>query len=95
MPQFRKKPVVIEAIQFNGLTSYLEIVEWMKSCGDTFALAGELKYSMPIMLLQTLEGTMAANPGDWIIRGVANEFYPCKPDIFDATYDLVVDTKGT
>ncbi|MHC5719636.1 MAG: hypothetical protein ACYTX0_48240, partial [Nostoc sp.] len=64
------------------------------SCGDTTALAGELKYSMPIMLLQTLEGTMAANPGDWIIRGVANEFYPCKNEIFLATYDLVVEGKG-
>ena len=95
MPQFRKKPVVIEAMQFNGLTSYLEIVEWMKSSGDTNALANEVRYSEPLMLLQTLVGTMAANPGDWIIRGVKNEFYPCKPDIFDATYELVENEQVT
>lgn len=79
--------MVIEAKQFAGLDSYLEIVEWMKDCGDTHALAGEIRYSTPIMLLLTLEGTMAANPGDWIIRGVKGEFYPCKPDIFDVTYE--------
>lgn len=84
---FRKKPVTIEAQQFTGLDSYLEIVEWMKACGDTHALANEVRFETPIMLLHTLEGTMAANPGDWIIRGVAGEFYPCKPDIFTATYD--------
>jgi hypothetical protein len=87
MPKFRKKPVVIEAMQFNSLDSYLEIVAWMKACGDTSALANEVKYSMPIMLIQTLEGTMAANPGDWIIKGIKGEFYPCKPDVFEATYE--------
>ena len=40
------------------------------------------------VFIYTLEGTMAAVPGDWIIRGVQGEFYPCKPDIFDATYDI-------
>jgi hypothetical protein len=62
MPKFRKKPVVIEAVQFNDMNSYLEIVKWMKAAGNTFATANEVKYSMPIMLIQTLEGTMAANP---------------------------------
>lgn len=89
MQQYRKRPVVIEAAQFTGLDSYLEIVGWMKGCGDTHALADEVRYSTPLMLLQTLEGTMAANPGDWIIRGVQGEFYPCKPSIFDATYERV------
>jgi hypothetical protein len=42
------------------------------------------------MTLQTLEGTMAANPGDWIIRGIKNEFYSCRPDIFEATYEELV-----
>ena len=91
MPKFRKKPVVIESVQFNGLDSYLEIVKWMKFCGDTSALANEVKYSAPIMLLQTLEGTMTANPGDWIIRGVKNDFYPCKNEIFLQTYEPVED----
>ncbi len=85
--QFRKKPVVIEAMQFTGLDSYLVIVDWMKRVGDTYALAGEVRFSTPIMLLQTLEGTMSASPGDWIIRGVGGEFYPCKPDIFARTYE--------
>jgi len=42
-----------------------------------------------LVVIQTLEGTMQASPGDWIIRGVAGEFYPCKPDIFEATYEAV------
>ncbi|MHC5936170.1 hypothetical protein [Nostoc sp.] len=91
MPKFRKKPITIEAIQFNGLDSYLEIVRWMKACGDTSALADEVKYSMPVMLIQTLEGTMAANPSDWIIRGIKNDFYPCKNEIFLESYEPVED----
>lgn len=87
--RFVKKPVEIEAIQFTGLSSYFEIFEWMREHGDTHALANEVRYETPIMLLHTLEGTMAANPGDWIIRGVQGEFYPCKPDIFAATYEAV------
>jgi len=87
MTAFRKKPVVIEAKQFTGLDSYLGIVEWMKKCGDTHALADEVRYETPIMLIHTLEGTMAANPGDWIIRGVQGEFYPCKDSIFHETYE--------
>lgn len=76
-------------MQFTGLDSYLEIVDWMKASGDTHALADEVRYETPIMLLHTLEGTMFANPSDWIIRGVKGEFYPCKPDIFEATYTPV------
>ncbi|MBW4598985.1 MAG: hypothetical protein KME29_05055 [Calothrix sp. FI2-JRJ7] len=87
MPKFRKKPVVIEAMQFSDLDSYLEILKWMKICGDTVALANEVKYVTPLMLIPTPEGVMAANPTDWIIRGVKNEFYPCKNDIFLATYE--------
>lgn len=78
-------------MQFTGLDSYLEIVKWMKSSGDTNALAGEVQYRTPIMLVQTLEGTMAASPGDWIIRGVKGEFYPCKPDIFESTYEPIAE----
>jgi hypothetical protein len=89
MGKYRKKPVIIEAKQFTDIQSYLSIVEWMKTCGDTAALADEVRYSTPIMTIQTLEGTMSASPGDWIIRGVSGEFYPCKPDIFAATYEAV------
>lgn len=84
--QFRKKPVVIEAIQFNGIDSYLDIVDWAKASGNTSGSEG-FEYRTPIMIIPTLEGAMAASPGDWIIKGVKGEFYPCKPDIFAATYE--------
>ncbi len=87
--KFRKVPVEIEAMQFRTLDDYLDIVKWMKESGDTHALADEIRFETPIMLIQTLEGSMAANPGDWIIRGVKGEFYPCKPEIFKAIYDAV------
>lgn len=86
---FRKKPVTIMAMQFNGLEDYLDIVHWMNDSGNTFAMAGEIQYTTPLMLIPTLEGMMAASPGDWIVRGVQGEFYPCKPDIFDQTYEAV------
>lgn len=63
-----------EAMQFNGLDDYLRIVGWMKECGDTYALADEVRYTTPIMLLQTPEGAKAANPGDWIVRGAEGGF---------------------
>jgi hypothetical protein len=85
--KFRKKPVVIEAMQFNGLEDYLKIVDWAKSFDES--IADGFGYTTPIMLIPTLEGTMSASPGDWIIRGVNGEFYPCKPDIFEKTYDKV------
>ena len=88
MPKFRKKPVEIEAVQFTDLDSYLAIVAWWKDVDTGTLTADEMfEYRRPIMLLKTLEGTMAANPGDWVIRGVQGEFYPCKPDIFEATYE--------
>ena len=87
--KYRKKPVVIEAELFDGLDSYLRIVDWMKASGNTQAMANEVRYETPIMLIPTLEGTMAANSGDYIIRGVKGEFYPCKPEIFEATYEAV------
>lgn len=87
MPEFRKKPVVIEARQFeppplgNGIT----VAQW---CGGTFWFPSDLNPSGSITI-PTLEGEMRADPGDWIIRGVQGEFYPCKPDIFAATYEPV------
>lgn len=89
MEKYRKKPVEIEAMEFKTIEDYLKIVEWMKESGDTHALANEVHYKTPIMIIHTLEGAMAANPGDYIIKGVKGEFYPCKPDIFKSTYDKV------
>lgn len=92
--RFRKKPIEIEAMQFNDMQDYFKIVEWMKSCGDPHALANEVCYATPEMQIQTLEGTMRARPGDWIIRGVKGEFYPCMPDIFKKTYECVIEKEA-
>jgi hypothetical protein len=89
--KYRKKPVVIEAIQFNGLEDYLKIVEWSKKSDNTLSTEELFQFRTPIMLVTTLEGTMAANKGDYIIKGVNGEFYPCKPDIFEKTYEVVED----
>jgi len=79
--KYRKKPVVIDAIHYEGTQeSRREVVHFMGveslSFSDTQGI-----------FIPTLEGTMTAAPGDWIIRGVRGEYYPCKPDIFAATYD--------
>lgn len=87
--KYRKKPVVIEAVQFNGMEDYLEICQWIDKTPNTLLTEDIVEYRSPIMLVNTLEGTMAANPGDYIIKGVNGEFYPCKPDIFEKTYELV------
>jgi len=79
MPLFRKKPVVIEAVRWEG-DNLSEIQRFYKR--DSI-LAGDK------IIIKTLEGAMTADVGDWIIRGVKGEFYPCKPDIFEATYEKV------
>jgi hypothetical protein len=79
----QKKPVQVETIRFDGSNHY-EIMEWMGVQG-----AAGLTVVPDLFTIQTLEGLMAAGPGDWIIRGVKGEFYPCKPDIFEQTYEPV------
>lgn len=85
MAQYRKKPVVIEAVQWLGPeTPHPKVREWT----DVEAPLGEKgRY-----YVDTLEGPLRVSPGDWIIRGVKGEFYPCKPDIFAATYEPVAPT---
>ena len=78
MGQYRKKPVVIEAIQFNK--NFTEIEKFCE---------GNFDWSEGKSDIKTLEGTMRASVGDWIIKGVNGEFYPCKPDIFEKTYEKV------
>lgn len=101
MSKYRKKPVVIEAIQLRWAT-------WVDVC--KFADVGKLEDGKPTgcyigpdgtplpdgtcseemgLLIPTLEGLMVARQNDWIIRGVKGELYPCKPDIFEATYEQV------
>lgn len=82
--KYRKKPVVIEAVQFTGDNSS-ELFLWM-DCNDG-AEPRVRKVQDGVLIIRTLEGDMTAQPGDWIIRGVQGEFYPCKPDIFAATYE--------
>ena len=82
MAKYRKKPVVIEAIQFDG-NNHREISEFL---GWGIPAQDGVCSGFPI---ETLEGTMIARAGDYIIRGVNGEFYPCKPDIFAQTYEEV------
>ncbi len=84
MPKFRKKPVVIEAVQFTGKASMNKIAVLVS--GYRTVVYDHRKNCLHI---ETLEGVMRANLNDWIIKGVADEIYPCKPDIFEATYELV------
>lgn len=86
MPQFRKKPVVIEA--FRLPTTEEDDVEPFLAWAETHGLQFESDRDQGIAIT-TLEGVMRGDPGDWIIKGVKGEFYPCKPDIFAATYEPV------
>lgn len=79
MTKYKKKPVVIEAIRFIG-SNYEEIREFI---GQN-TLCSDLS-----IVISTLEGDMVAQKGDYIIKGVKDEFYPCKPDIFEETYEVV------
>ena len=78
--KFRKKPVVIEAVRWTG-----------ENATDVAAFCPGIGFG-PVTgcaFIKTLEGRMTALPGDWIIKGVRGEFYPCKPEIFSATYEAV------
>lgn len=87
--KYRKKPVIIEAIQFEDNSDrIIEIHEFMG--GDTIRVNYEDKDN-PYLKIETLEGIMKASVGDYIIKGVNVEFYPCKPDIFEKTYERVID----
>lgn len=87
MAKFRKKPVVIEAVQWTGAND-AEVSEFCPP--STFAYtASTTSPTRASLCIRTLEGEMRADVGDWIIRGIKGEFYPCKPDIFAATYEAV------
>lgn len=95
---YRKKPVVIEAMQFQR--RYCEPTDY--NITDIFNFTGKILHirtapeegnptGRTYLEIPTLEGVMQANVGDWIIKGVNGEFYPCKPDIFAKTYDAVIE----
>ena len=79
--KFKKKPVIIEAIQWNG-ENLSEINEFIKN---------EVENHESVLIIPTLEGDMYSSLNDYIIKGVNGEFYPCKPDIFDKTYEEVTE----
>lgn len=88
MNKFRKKPIQVEAMRFPHplqVPMMLEFDEWISGIPH----GTECKYRGDKLIIPTLEGDMVANTGDWIIRGVENELYPCKPDIFQKTYESV------
>jgi hypothetical protein len=87
MEKYRKKPVVIEAVQFDGTKDNAEkIKEWTNATIHT-----SQDRSINNLYISTLEGVMTASTGDYIIKGVNGEFYPCKPDIFEKTYEKVIE----
>lgn len=90
MAIYRKKPVKIEAFKWTGGPDQVEDPIWIKAeieCGNVRFDKG--LDDECIMVIRTLEGLMSASPGDYIIKGIKGEIYPCKPDIFEATYDFV------
>ena len=102
--KYRKKPVVIEAVQvenvdYNGVDfdgyPFSEIPSWLKAAleKETVSIArADTDYAQWDIV--TLEGTMRAAPGDYIIQGIKGELYPCRADIFEATYEEVKEQEG-
>ena len=84
--KYRKRPVVIEAIQWTPHENCEQVAAFIGDAFDPEDCADGLTDTYKI---DTLEGTMWASSGDWIIKGVQGEFYPCKPDIFAQTYEQV------
>lgn len=95
MPKYRKKPVVVEAVRWTG--SNLEEIrnfvgsDLIEECVELFDIKRTLKEMLVDIAIDTLEGTMRVDYGDYIIKGVKGEFYPCKPDIFIKIYEEVIE----
>lgn len=89
MTRYRKRPIEIEAWQFTGQDRYAW-PDWLK-CHPKAIFRCDDHGNTDAIEIPTLEGTMTASRGDWVIRGVVGEVYPCKPDIFAATYELSRD----
>lgn len=86
--KFRKKAVEIEALKFEG--GHVSMLE----CAEFIGEAAVTAMQTASLAINTLEGLMKVSPGDYVIRGVKGEFYPCKPDIFAATYEPVVEVSA-
>lgn len=90
MAKYRKKSLVIDAFRWTGGDDQKEDPEWINDAIRSrlvrFVHKGTKSHQM---IIQTLEGNHFANPGDYIIKGINGELYPCKPDIFEATYEAI------
>ena len=89
MAKYRKRPVVIEAEQFTDQNKDM-IYNWATSIRGNVTHSWDNK-GQPILLIPTLEGEMICSLGDYLIKGIQGELYPCKPDIFEQTYEKVGD----
>lgn len=89
MAKYRKKPVVIEAVIWEGWKSQDDIRKF--NGGQNWTMTVHRLTNTYSLNIPTLEGVMLANEGDYIIKGIAGEFYPCKPDIFNNSYEVVRD----
>jgi len=85
MPHFIKKPVMIEAIKFRNDESSYKLLHWINE-GQNKNKKELASWVNGRLIIPTLEGNHFADEGDWIVCGIAGEFYPCKPDIFEKTY---------
>jgi hypothetical protein len=87
--KYRKKPIIIDAIQWDGI-NFDEIIKFSQNSPNdvfTYGLSKETALESGNIFISTLEGVMTASKNDFIIRGINGEFYPCKPDIFEKTYE--------
>ena len=93
MAKYRKKPVVIEAMQLpaENEDATEELIDFLNCMDRNYEWSSE---QLGSLIIHTLEGDHLAMPGDFIIKGVQGEYYPCKPDIFEQTYEQVDDTKS-
>ena len=88
--KYVKKPVVIDAMQYVGQADLTELKNWVETFGVEWRTYFNADANNDGLSINTLEGVMNVSVGDYIIRGVKGEFYACKPDVFDMTYDVVL-----
>lgn len=88
MPKYKKKPIIVDALQYNGL-NFAYVIKWSAAFCDQNSEVKMYKNTYGEFIIKTLEGKMIANEGDFIIHGISGYFYPCKQDIFKKTYTLV------
>ena len=91
--KFRKKPVVIDAVKWDESKKTFDLLISMGMISSGHDGHGDRPDEVRNLRIRTLEGSLLASAGDWIIKGIKNEFYPCKPDIFEATYEKAEQPK--